>query len=464
MRVKFTVKLRAIFLVMAALAAFGAGAAEGAARYVFLFIGDGMGVAQRNAAELYLAGMRASESDGVSRDAQMVMNALPVNGLARTASESGVTDSAAAATAIATGHKVKNGVISMNTALGEKYQSIADVARKMGMKVGIVTTTFLQDATPAAFYGRAPRRTDTYELGLQLVRSGFDYFGGGGFSKPGGAARKSSDLRELAAAEYLMVTDLSAPPPPGKVMAIHPGVASGYMPWVIDNAGGPSLADFVDYGIRALDNPDGFFMMVEGGKIDLACHANDAAASIRETTALDEAIARAVAFMNERPETTLIVVTSDHETGGLALDPTRASADAIYRAFGGRRGSYAAFERRMNAKKGGLQKHLDMARDFFGESITNTDELRHAFRLSSTPKDARKSVDPRYDKLYATYDPFTMACLATIDGTVGISWTTHYHTGKDIPVSAAGVGAGLFEGEYENTALFSKILSAMSDE
>jgi len=163
-----------------------AGEAESRAKYVFLFIGDGMGVAQRNAAEIYLAGLRESAGDTRAREAQMAMNTLPVNGLIKTGGLSGVPDSAAAGTALATGRKVKNNAVAMNPDTGEKYQSIAKIAHGMGMKVGIVTSTFMQDATPAVFYGHSARRSDRYDLGLQLADSGFEYFGGGDFSQPNG--------------------------------------------------------------------------------------------------------------------------------------------------------------------------------------------------------------------------------------------------------------------------------------
>jgi alkaline phosphatase len=462
--VGFCKRLFVAAILMAALAP--ARASEGAAKYVFLFVGDGMGIAQRNAAELYLSGMREAQGGNIEREAQLVMNSLPVQGFIRTNSLSGVTDSAAAGTALATGHKVKNGVISMNPDNGETFASVAEMARRKGMKVGIVTSCFLQDATPAAFYGHTDKRTERYNLGLQLADSGFEYFAGGDFLKPKGKDYKSRGLHEVAAAKgYAEVKSLDDHPASEKVIAIHPKASGGYMPWVIDNRGGPSLADFVDYGIKRLDGYAGFFMMVEGGKIDLACHANDAAASIHETIAFDEAVARAVEFMKTRPESTLIVVASDHETGGMTLDMSKTSGAALYQALGARRGSYAAFEGKVSPKKSTqLDGYIKMAQEFFGPSIKQTDELRKAFRLSMTPKNERTSAEPDYEKLYATYDPFTMACAKISDAAAGITWTTHYHTGKDVPVSAAGAGSELFAGEYENTGVCDRILSSMEDD
>ena len=465
MRVSFKGKFSGMLIIFLIIFApfISANEAESRAKYVFLFIGDGMGVAQRNAAEIYLAGMRESAGEMDAREAQMAMNTFPVNGFIRTRGLSGVPDSAAAGTSLATGHKVKNDVVAMNPDTGEKYLSIAKIARNMGMKVGIVTSTFLQDATPAVFYGNAARRSDRYDLGLQLTDSGFEYFGGGDFSQPNGRDGKSRSLHDIAASKgYAIIRDLNENPSAEKVIAVHPQTSGGYMPWVMDNPTGPTLADFVSYGIKRLDGHDGFFMMIEGGKIDLSCHANDTAATIHEIFAMDDAVALALDFMRTRPESTLIIVTGDHETGGMTFDASNTNSVAFFRTLAARQGSYARFEGRVSPNRdSNLESNLKMANDYFGPYINATDDVRHAFRLSMTARNQRVSLEPNYNRLFATYDPFTMACLKAAEAAAGISWTTYYHTGKDLPISAIGYGAELFFGEYENTDVFHKLLSAM---
>ena len=453
------------FLALLVAAFLSAGRAECAAKYIFLFIGDGMGTAQRNAAEMYLAGMREAQGDITPREAQLVMNLLPVRGFIGTDSLSGITDSAAAGTALATGHKAHNGAVAMNPKTGENFVSIAERAHRKGMKTGIVTSSFFQDATPAVFYGYAKKRTEHYSLGIQLTGSGYEYFGGGGFRNPKGRDKKSADLYGIAASKgYAVVRGLDEPLAADRVIAVHPKASNGYMPWVIDERGGPSLADLVDYGIETLDGNDGFFMMVEGGKIDLACHAHDAASTVRETMAFDEAVERAVEFMETRPESTLIVVTGDHETGGMALASLEHAENAVYDTLSLQQGSYSVFERRFTPKKGEkITDYANAAKKFFGPWITVTPDIERAFKLSATDAKSRKAAVPDYGKLYSAYDPFTIACLEASNAHCGITWSTFGHTGKKVPVSAAGIKSELFAGEYENTGVCDRILSVMAD-
>ena len=441
-------------------------AADGRAKFVFLFIGDGMGYVQRNAAESYLAGKRNAQGDAQVRTSQLLMNGLPVSGTIRTNSLSGVTDSGAAATALATGNKTINNAIGMNPKTGETFTSIARVAHNRGMKVGIVTSAFLQDATPVAFYGQTQKRTDHYALGLQLCESGFDYFGGGGFRNPTGRDKKSVSLLDVATKNGYTVTSdkagIAALVPGHRTIAIHPKLSAGTMPWAIDgDEHGLPLSYFVRRGIELLQSNEGFFMMVEGGKIDLAGHANDAAATIHEVIAFDEALAVAMDFYHANPEETLIVVTSDHETGGMSMN-TSIGPDEFYRILSQQTGSYAAFERTISPKAGAkIDEYMVRAKKFFGDGVRTTEGVRNAFPMSMTAKDKRPAKDKDYKKLYGPYDPFTMACIREQNAAAGAAWTTFYHTGKDVAVTAVGIGAERFAGEYENTGVFDRLLEAM---
>ncbi|MDR1019190.1 MAG: alkaline phosphatase [Synergistaceae bacterium] len=464
MRVRHTLKIFAALLI----AIVCAGQAQAGAKHVFLFIGDGMGTAQRNAAEIFLAGKRAADGDFQPRQSQLTMNSLPVTGEIGTGSLSGVTDSAAAGTALATGMKTKNGAVATD-GNGAKFRSIASIAHENGYKVGIVTSSFFEDATPAAFYAHSDSRARRYEIGRQLPESGFEYFAGGGFSNPKGKDKKMQSIVDIAASNGYRVASTRAGfeslSPGGRAISTSPGARAGYMPWAIDSAENDiSLAEFVKKGIDLLGGGS-FFMMAEGGKIDLACHANDAATAIREVIAFDEAVDTALAFLAEHPDDTLIVVTSDHETGGMALSATSDVKDAFYGAMSRQRGSYSRFEGSISKPAAeGFEKYLAKAREFFGDGAARTDGVAKAFAMTAIPQKERPVKSAEYKKLYGPYDPFTMACMREMNARAGVTWSTFYHTGKHVAVSAAGAGAEAFAGEYENSEIFTKLLKAMEIE
>ncbi len=152
------------------------------AKYIFLFIGDGMGVAQRNAAELFVA-----DKYGTCRpeEARLVMNTFPAQGMTTTYDLSSVIpDSASTSTAMASGHKTKSGVIGMDAEAKIPYENIAETAKKKNFKVGILSTVSLDHATPAAFYAHVPSRKQMYDISLQLANSEVDYFAGGQLLEP----------------------------------------------------------------------------------------------------------------------------------------------------------------------------------------------------------------------------------------------------------------------------------------
>ena len=283
---------------------------------MFLFIGDGMSTPQRMVAEEFL---RTTDGGGLA------MNELPYETNTRTRSADAViTDSAAAATAIACGEKTANGMLGLRPD-GTRLKSVAEVAKKAGMKVGIVTTVTVVHATPAGFYAHNRDRTHSYQIALDLIASGFDYFAAGGvydkFDDRDDPKYRGNVFDLARKAGYAVSIDDRA-----AWSALQPGTKSwsvfgaNGMEFAIDADGSqPTLAELVAKGVAVLDNPQGFFIMCEGGKVDYAGHANDAATELREIQALDEAVKVARAFQDAHPDETLVIVTGDHETGGLTL-------------------------------------------------------------------------------------------------------------------------------------------------
>ncbi|MDL2229751.1 alkaline phosphatase, partial [Treponema sp. OttesenSCG-928-L16] len=323
-------------------------AAQGQAKYVFLFIGDGMATPQISSAEIY---SNALSSKDISIQ-KLAFTRFPVAGLTTTYDAgSFITDSASAGTAMATGNKTLSGVINMDPGKTQKYKTLGEYAHETGMAVGIVSSVSLDHATPAVFYAKVPSRSDYYGIARQLTESGFEYFGGGGFAQPRGKNKDQEDIIELAKKNgYTYVNSRQAfdalKPGAGKTLAVNSVLQdSNAMPYELDRGGNDlSLADYTRKGIELLSaNEKGFFMMVEGGKIDWACHANDAAAAIHDTLALDAAIQEAIAFAERHPEETLIVVTGDHETGGMTVGFAGTQYSTFFDKVGLQKESYVAF-------------------------------------------------------------------------------------------------------------------------
>jgi alkaline phosphatase len=275
---------------------------------VILFIGDGMGPEQARAASLVLTGAEDSLS----------FQKFPVQTdvTTRSATDS-ITDSAASTTAMATGRKVQNGAVSVELpGSGEDLTTIVELASEVGMATGLVTTAFLTHATPAVFGAHTASRSNYAEIAA-------DYVSG---SRPNvlfGGGENGSVVADYEAAGYTVatttteLTDLTVTLPPYAAALI----GNDHLPYVYDGrpAGTPSLEDLTMAAIDLLlasGNP--FFLMVEAGRIDHAAHANDIARMIPEVIELHEVVA-AVAARDDIRDETLIIVTADHETGGLSV-------------------------------------------------------------------------------------------------------------------------------------------------
>ena len=298
-------------------------------KYIFMFIGDGMSFPQTQiTADYYSALADTNDNDILEAAKRLNFMNFPVVGSANTYdSSSFCPDSASTATSLSTGHKTYSGTINMDESMTTEYETIAEKLKsQMGYKIGVVSTVNLNHATPAAYYAHQASRNNYYEIGVEMVESGFDYFAGGALKKPTGNNKDQESVYDLAekagynvVRTYADAEKLTAED--GKSILIAETLAdSDAMSYNNDAVKGEwKLADYVEKGIEMLDNDNGFFMMVEGGKIDWACHANDAKSTISDTLALANGVSRALDFYNEHPDETLIIVTGDHETGGLTI-------------------------------------------------------------------------------------------------------------------------------------------------
>lgn len=444
------------------------------AKYVFYFIGDGMAMPQINSTEIFKGTL--SSSDPMYKE-KLSFTVFPHQGMQTTHSTSSfITDSAAAGTALASGHKTANDVLGVDPANKIKYKSMAEMAKEKGMKVGIVSSVSLDHATPAVFYAHEASRNNFYEIALSMSDSGFDYFAGGGLLAPTGKKKDRPDALEIAKQKgYKVVNNqneiMNLSRNDGKVIAIQPGLANEEaMQYEIDRTHQLSLADFTKKGIELLDNPNGFFMMVEGGKVDWACHANDAATTIRDIMAFDNAIAEALKFYAKHPNETLIVVTGDHETGGMSVGFSGTKYETFYNKINKQTMSFEELDKKIKAYRGivgengaNLQDWLPiLAKDFGLTELTAYDQQRLADALAQSMLDAKKRTkDEKSYLLYGGYEPFSMTVTHILNQKAGIGWTTYAHTGVAIPVFAQGTGGEMFQGYYDNTDIAKKMMSIM---
>ena len=495
LKLSFHIFIVILILFLGSLGALAAADSKTQAKYIFLFIGDGMGIAQRNAAENYLASI-----NGLKRpeEARLVMNTFPAQGMTTTYDLSSVIpDSSSTATAISTGFKTKSGLLAMDSEGKTPYPTIAEVAKKKDWKVGIVTTVSLDHATPAAFYAHVPHRNQMYEIGLQLAKSGFDYFGGGQLlqpldpkdnTKPNALdlAKKNGYIIALGRTEFDKLKKGS-----NKVIAMSELVdKEKALFFSIDqhtDRGHITLAEFVAKGITLLDNPKGFFFMIEGGKIDWACHANDAATAILETLALDASVAEAVAFYRKHPKETLILVTGDHETGGLAIGYAGTRYKFSIEKLKTQKMSYlqfdkklAAFKKEHSPKTAKLKDVLPLIKESFGLYVRTAEEkspretekssasdlaltdrefkiLQEALKQSMMDVNERSRDESDYLH-YGRYEPLTIKLTTILNNKAGIGWTSYSHTGIPVQTSALGVGAELFNGYYDQTDIYRKLM------
>jgi len=344
-----------------------------------------------------------------------------------------------------------------------------------------VSTVTLNHATPASFYAKVPSRSDYYDIAVQLAKSNFDYYGGGSILQRTGKNNDQQDAVEIAKANGFTYVDTkdafnALKPGGGKVIAISPRLQDdGAMPYEIDRkANELSLADFTKKGIELLNNPNGFFMMVEGGKVDWACHANDAGAAIYDVLALDAAIRVALDFAKNHPSDTLIIVTGDHETGGLTIGFAGTEYNTFFDKVALQKRSYVAFDdevlkpykAKTSADKAKLADLLPLIKESFGinyDSLSafQKEQIEFAFQRSMGNEQVRSFAEDKY-LLYGGYEPLTIKLTQMMNQTAGIGWTSYAHTGVPVPAFASGVHQEIFGGYYDNTDLFLKLASVMN--
>lgn len=464
---------------------------KGTPKYVFVFIGDGMSYPQIQSAAYYTGKDAAGIVDVVKKSENPSdspeMKALsfyqfPVAGSASTYdATSFAPDSASTATSIFTGYKTHSSSINVDITKKIKYRTIAEQLRdQKKYKIGVISTVNLNHATPAATYAHQASRKSNYPIGQELVASNFEYFAGGALMDPQDKNKDKTSIYDLAKnAGYKVCFDqksAAALKNGDKALVIAETLAdSDSMSYDNDRKEGEwALRDYVRKGIEVLDNKTGFFMMVEGGKVDWACHANDARSSIADTLALSEAVEEAISFYNKHPKETLILVTADHETGGLTIGYAGTDYNLFFRTLDSQKISYAKFDSDYVSayKKNGTSFETVMkdVEKLFGLKMPGADgsnkngglvltdyELsRIKTAYEKTIKNDNNRSQMEYD-IYGTYEPLTITITHILNAKSGLGWTSNSHTGLPVPVFALGAGQEEFKGFYDNTEIYKKL-------
>ncbi len=444
-------------------------AVAGRPRYVFYFIGDGMGAAHRQLAEIYLR----EKTGDPSR--KLLINSFGVAGLITTYSkDSLITDSAAAGTALSTGKKTLNGLIA-KTPEKNDLKTLIEAAEDGGMATGIITTTKLTHATPATFAAHNDSRKNENEIAEDYLNSNVEFFAGGGIrhfieknrgrnpedamgytgrSNRGDEKNLVNTFGQQGYTTFIGMTGAAAFSNTdfSSIDKVFAAFTYFHLPYEIERIhrykSVPSLAEMTKAGIKVLArDPDGFFLMVEGGRIDHAAHSNDPTGVIHDTLALDHAVKAAHDFYLAHRNDTLIVVTADHETGGLGL-----GGDAMHNKL-----NIGAL---MDTKLSIGDTLIYGSGRYNGNPVAYRTLLGTQFGLDRLSPSEAEKLEQAMDDIDAGmvqgfYTPFPAALAAAhiLSNRANIGWTTTKHTAVMIPLSAAGSGAERFSGYRDNTEI-----------
>ncbi len=428
-----------------------AGAMGKSPKYIFYFIGDGMGPSHVLGTELFLGEKQGT----IGRPTPMCFAQFPHTAFVTTFSASnGVTDSAASGTALATGHKAVNGYIGMNAA-GEPVYSVAHAAKKAGYAVGVATTVCINHATPGAFYAHNKSRNNYHEIAQEMLTAGYDFYGGGD-------AKCTTEQRKALYAkaekegytiargydDYLTKADDATK------MMLYPKEVREDIPYTIDRtADDLTLAQVTDAAIDFLADKSkkGFFLMIEGGKIDYASHSDDAATVFHEVLDFNAAIAEAVEFYKKNPKETLIIVTADHETGGLVLGYSGAYALNL-KALDHQKVSEDKLKSILRTK---AMQRMPLTWESIKEVIKENTGLWGALTPDKQSEERMKRLfeegESNPEKRVERFEAIATAAKRAVNQIALVSWAGPNHSGTFVPLFAIGKDAEKFHGIIDNT-------------
>lgn len=393
---------------------------------IIMIVGDGMGPAYTSAYRYFSDNPETAEIEQTVFDRMLVGSASTYP-----APRSGyVTDSAAAATALATGHKTYNGAIGVD-ATKKPTQSVLEYAKSIGKSTALIVTSQINHATPASYASHVESRKMLNNIADQYfdnkINSQFtvDIMLGGGWKY---FIRQDRDLtKEFVAAGYQYVDNYNqlSKVTNDRVLGLFANVG---LPWALDDQQPQRLKTMTTAAIDRLDNNEkGFFALIEASQVDWAGHSNDIAAAMAEMADLSATVTWLESYVEHHPET-LVVMTADHSTGGLTI-----GANGTYRWL-------PKFIKNLQASP---------------QAIASS-QLKNGFDGALIGK--QLGFKPKKDELKALAlaheqgeEQLFIAIKHLIDLRTNTGWTTSGHTGIDVPVFAFGAAKEQFKGQIDNT-------------
>ncbi len=423
---------------------------------VILMIPDGFGPASVTMARDYLRW----------RDGQKELpyDSLQVGSIRTYASDSYITDSAAGGTALATGTKTYNGAVAVDTSR-QAVATLLEGAERRGMSTGLVVTSRLTHATPAVFSSHVPDRGQENRIARQQLNKDIEVMLGGGrrhfLPQSAEGSAREDDLDLLQAAQdrgYEVVQTASELSRAGEGKTQENRLlglfSPGHMAYEIDrdHTQQPSLAAMTETAIDRLSgNGEGYFLMVEGSRIDHAGHGNDAASHLRDILAFNRAAKSALEAAQE-DDNTLVVIVSDHETGGLTLGRNR-DGEGIY---SWRPETLAAVE----ASSGAIADSIRSVRSTGASEAAKRTRIAGTLTRLTGVQDVPTEI---VSNLMTVEGPYAVgqAVSPLVNRQALVGWTSHAHTAVDVNLYAYGPGANAFVGHHDNTTIAQKLANLM---
>lgn len=432
-------------------------------KYVFYFIGDGMGINQVMGTEQY---------NKATGNGPEVINftQFPVRNFITTVSgNSLVTDSAAGGTALASGVKTYNSAIGVDLD-GNPVTCLTEWAHAAGYGTGVITSVGINHATPASFVAHTSVRKNYEDISTQLISAPVDFAAGAGFIMDKGSERSPEDYEKMAAdagialfkgPDFSGVEDVD-----GRVLCLS-GKPQEDLPYAIDREEDDTqLSDFVKAGIAYMDKhfgQKGFFMMIEGGKIDWACHGNDATAAFQELTDMAYSVDLALEFMAKHPKETLILITADHETGGLMIGSGKYEAKPELLSY--QKGSNVALtwmfhEEFFPEDEPFKTPSWDDVKEFFAENLGLWEKVEVPAREEAALKDVYDKTFGKggnknlsSESLYSVNSKLVDEAVNCLDRIAGYRFSYGSHSGSPVGLYVTGAGHEAFREVRDNAEI-----------